>query len=168
MRGASDLTPQQAAVLQELCKYREARARAMDRPLFKVMNDQTLVAIAAVCPSTLSELGTLPGMSRGQVERHGSQLLRAVQRGLKAKPLYPKRPLRPGVAYLERLERLRRWRKAAAAAMSVQSDVILPRDLMDALAQQNPASAESLAIVMTSAPWRCQEFGEQILVVLKG
>ncbi len=168
LRGASDLTPQQAAVLQELCRYRESRARSMDRPLFKVMNDQTLVSIAAACPATLSELGALPGMSRGQVDRHGFQLLHAVQRGLKAKPLQYRRSPRPEEAYLERLDRLRRWRKTAAAAMSVQSDVILPRDLMEVLAQQNPDTAESLARVMASAPWRFQQFGEQILLLLKG
>jgi ribonuclease D len=168
LRGASDLTPQQAAILQELCKYRESRARTMDRPLFKVMNDQTLVAIAAACPTTLNELGELPGMSHGQVQRHGNQILQAVQRGLKAKPLHPKRQARPDEAYMERLERLRRWRKTTGEAMSVQSDVILPRDLMEDLAQQNPANADSLAEVMESAPWRCQKFGEQILILLKG
>jgi ribonuclease D len=168
LRGAGDLTPQQAAVLQELCRYRESKARSLDRPLFKVMNDQTLVAIAAACPATLSELGALPGMSRGQVERYGSQLLQAVQRGLKAQPLRQKRPPRPDEAYLERLERLRRWRKVTGEAMSVQSDVVLPRDLMEALARQNPVDDGALAAVMASAPWRRQKFGEQILVLLKG
>ncbi len=168
LRGASDLTPQQAAVLQELCRYRESKARSLDRPLFKVMNDQTLVAIAAACPGSLNDLGALPGMSRGQVDRHGFQLLQAVQRGLKARPLQHKRSPRPDEAYLERLERLRRWRKAAAAGMAVQSDVILPRDLMEALALHNPENAESLARVMASTPWRCQQFGEQILLQLKG
>ena len=168
LRGAGDLAPQQAAVLQELCRYRESRARLINRPLFKVMNDQTLVAIAAACPATLDELGALPGMSRGQVERHGAQLLQAVQRGLKARPLRPKRPPRPDEAYLERLERLRRWRKVTGEAMSVQSDVVLPRDLMEALARQNPVDDGVLAAVMASAPWRRQQFGEQILVLLKG
>jgi len=168
LRGAGDLAPQQAAVLQELCRYRESRARLINRPLFKVMNDQTLVAIAAACPATLDELGALPGMSRGQVERHGAQLLQAVQRGLKARPLRPKRPPRPDEAYLERLERLRRWRKVTGEAMSVQSDVVLPRDLMEALARQNPVDDGALAAVMASAPWRRQQFGEQILVLLKG
>jgi len=168
LRGASDLAPQQAAILQELCKYRESRARAMDRPLFKVMNDQTLVAIAAAAPASLNDLAEVHGMSHGQLDRHGPQLLQAVRRGLKAKPLRPNRPARPSEAYLERLDRLRRWRKLTGEAMSVQSDVVLPRDLMEALAHENPTNPGSLATVMASAPWRGEKFGEQILVVLKG
>ena len=49
--GAHDLQPQQAAVLQELCRYRDQAAQAMDRPLFKVINDHTLLAIAAELPA---------------------------------------------------------------------------------------------------------------------
>ena len=95
----------------------------MDRPLFKVINDQTLLAIAAELPQTLDDLGRLPGMSPVQIRRHGQQLLRAVGRGLSAAPLYPPRSPRPDERYLERLEALRTWRKVKAQQMGVTSDV---------------------------------------------
>jgi ribonuclease D len=59
--GAHDLPPQRAAVLLELCRYRDQTAQTMDRPLFKVINDQTLLAIAAELPQALDELRILPG-----------------------------------------------------------------------------------------------------------
>jgi len=166
--GVRDLSPQQAAVLQELCKYREEVARQLDRPRFKVMNDQTLLAIAAEIPNTLEALGHLPGMSGGQVRRHGRQLLQAVKRGLEAPPVYPIKHARPEAAYSERLEALRTWRKKAGLQMKVPSDVVLPKDLMGELAQAAPHSRAELEQAMQSAPWRLEHFGEAILKTLNG
>lgn len=165
--GAHDLSPQQAAVLQELCRYRDQAAQAMDRPLFKVINDQTLLAIAAELPQTLDDLRRLPGMSPVQIRRHGYHLLRAVSRGLSAAPLYPPRPSRPDERYLARLESLRNWRKVKARQMSVTSDVILPRDLMFSLAESGPRSPAELAQALHDSPWRLGHFGAEILDALQ-
>ena len=154
---------QQAAVLMELCRYRDEIARKLDRPLFKVFNDQTLLAIASELPGKLDELRELPGMSPNQVRRHGRQLLRAVQKGLQAQPVYPVRQPRPDERFTERLEALRTWRKNLAAEIGVGSDVILPRDLMISLAEKGPRTPEELAEAMEAAPWRLEHFGEQIL-----
>lgn len=164
--GSYDLEPQQAAVLQELCRYRDKVARSLNRPLFKVIHDQTLLAIAAQTPKNRNELCQLPGMSQRQVRRHGSQLLRAIQRGLRAKPIYPPRSPRPDRGFLERQEALRGWRKRTARDMGVPSDVVLPRDLMNTLAQRAPSSAEELAGVLSDVPWRLERFGDQILEVV--
>ena len=86
VRGASDLSPQQAAVLNELCHYRDQVARSLNRPWFKVMNDQTLYDIAFDLPQDYSALARVPGMNQGQLRRHGSGLLEAVKRGLQADP----------------------------------------------------------------------------------
>lgn len=168
VKGSYDLEPQQAAVLLELCCYRERAAQANNRPLFKVIGDRTLYEIAASLPRSAAALSQLPGMSRGQMQRHGKHLLRAVERGLKAEPLYPPRPPRPSEAFLDRLEQLRQWRKQAAQKMGVKSDVVLPRDLLYSLAEQNPRSPSALAGVMDEVPWRLSQFGEQILNVLNG
>jgi len=161
--GSHDLSPQQAAVLQELCRYRDQMARHLDRPLFKVLSDYTLLAIAAAAPRNLEELSQLPGMSPGQVRRHGNQLLQAVRRGLNAEPLYPPRPERPDDGYLRRLDALRNWRKRLAARLRVPSDVVLPRELMLALADGGPSNFEQLTVILRHSPWRLQHFGQQIL-----
>lgn len=165
--GAYDLTPRQAAILLELCRYRDRSARALNRPLFKVMNDQTLLAIAHAAPKNLSELGLLPGMSRNQLQRHGSQLLETVQRGRRAELVYPPRTPRPSEQFLNRLERLRSWRKQAGLKMGVNSDVVLPRDLLFTLAGQNPRKMDELAAIMHDVPWRFEHFGDQILQELQ-
>jgi ribonuclease D len=164
--GAYDLSPQQVAVLVELCRYRDKVARNLDRPLFKVMSDATLLAIAERAPHDLEELSELPGMSRRQMQRHGKALLAVVQRGLESDPVYPTRSPRPSDAFLERVDALRRWRKETAEQMGVKSDVVLPRDLMNAIAEQNPRNMEDLGGILGEVPWRLKNFGGQILAVL--
>jgi ribonuclease D len=164
--GVYDLSPQQVAVLVELCRYRDKVARNLDRPLFKVMSDATLLAIAEQAPQDLETLRQLPGMSRRQTERHGKALLAVVQRGLEADPVYPPRSPRPDEAFLERVDALRRWRKQTAVQMGVKSDVILPRDLMNAIAEHNPKNLDDLGGVLEEVPWRLKNFGGQILEVL--
>jgi len=166
INGARDLTPQHAAVLQELCRYRHQAARYANRPLFKIIGDRTLVAIAERCPSRLNEFYEIPGMTEGQIERHGEELLAAVRRGLQAQPTYPHHNRRPEEKFMNRLEALRKWRKSTAQKMSVPSDVVLPRDLMMILAETNPRDSGELAKIMQSVPWRLKRFGEQILGVL--
>ncbi len=166
VNGAKDLTPQQNAVLLELLKYRDRIARLQDRPLFKVMSTKTLVAIAAARPSTQDELAQLPGMTFRQVQRHGKALLLAVQRGLHAEPVHHPRPPRADERLLARLEKLREWRKLTAQALKVESDIVLPRDLMTSIAEQNPKHAPELARILCDAPWRMQQYGSDILKVL--
>lgn len=165
--GSYDLEPQHAAVLHELCLYRDQKARSLDRPLFKVIGDKTLLEIAAQTPSTIDELNQIQGMSEKQIRRHGKQLLRAVQLGLEAQPIYPPRSPRPDNGYLIRLDLLKHWRKQTARKMGVKSDVVMPRDLLYQLAHENPNDQETLERILQDAPWRLEHFGQQILLVLE-
>jgi ribonuclease D len=164
--GSYDLTPQQAAILHELCAYRDKVARMLNRPLFKVLNDKTLIDLAISAPHDREGLSLVQGMTHGQIERHATGLLEAIQRGEVAEPVYPPRPPKPDEQFLDRLESLRRWRKATAEQMGVKSDVVLPRDLLYALAEHNPNCDEELAQVMSGVPWRLERFGSEILAIL--
>ena len=108
--GASDLPGQNAAVLRELCRYRDGVARNINKPLFKVIGDKTLLEIAAQCPTSMENLAQIPGMTEGQIARHGKGLLAAVERGLGAEPLYPPRSHDPTTG------RWSGWRRCATGA----------------------------------------------------
>jgi ribonuclease D len=164
--GAHDLPGQQAAVLQELCRYRDEVARSINRPLFKVINDATLLAIATLLPHNLDELKRLPGMTEGQVHRHGASLLRLVQKGLQNPPVQPPRSRRPDEQYLIRMENLRQWRKETARELGVKSDVIMPRDLLTSIAEKNPSDMDKLSRIMADLPWRLDKYGQEILEVI--
>jgi ribonuclease D len=167
IKGARDLNPRQAAVLQELARYREAKAAAADVPLFKIIGDSTLTAIAVKRPSKPADFKDIEGMTPGQIQRHGKGLLDAVKRGEKAPPL--RRPKRAPYdeEFVARLDKLRTWRKAAAKEMDVESDVVLPRDVMEAVARSYPKTLSELDTLMTSVPWRKKQYGVQIVNALK-
>lgn len=167
VNGVHHLTAQQTAVLQELCTYRDEVARSYNRPLFKVISDHTLHAIASACPTTEDELKNLPGMTSHQMNRHGKALLQAVQRGLEAPPIRPPRNIRPDDRYLTRMEALKQWRKSKAKELGVESDIILPRDLLHQLASHNPLSEDALAECLAEVPWRRKRYGEEILQMLR-
>ncbi len=167
VNGVHHLSPQKVAVLHELCLYRDDVARRSNRPLFKVISDHTLHAIAVAAPTTMEELQALPGMTNHQISRHGKALLEAVQRGLIAQPVHPPRNIRPDDHFLARLEALKQWRKLKAHQLEVESDIILPRDLLNRLAAKNPKTNHALSDCLADVPWRRERYGEEILGVLK-
>lgn len=161
------LTPRQMAVVRELYLYRDAQARHLNQPPFKILGDKTLLAIAQEAPVDLMALRDLPGMTQGKIRRYGDGLLSAVTRGHQA-PI-PRRPTTKRVAEAvhARYEALHAYRKSVARKRSVESDVILPRDVLWDIAQAAPSDTESLRRVMHPLEWRFQAYGEDILSILR-
>lgn len=164
--GSQDLTPRQAAVLVELCAFREERARAMNVPPFRVVSNQVLLEVARAMPRKTGDLAQIAELSPKLVDRLGAALLEAVERGIVGPPAY--RPHAPRLSddILWRLDSLREWRKLTARELGVESDIVLPRDVMEAIADRNPANMAELQDIMHDLPWRIQRFGTQILNVL--
>ena len=167
VKGAQHFTPRQAAILQELCLWRAAQAKNMSRPVFKVMDDKRLVSITLAAPKTQSDLETL-SLTPRQIYIYGTDILQAVGRGRKTPPL--QRPLsnRPDPAFLNRLNVLSGWRKVVGQKIGVESDVILPKGWMHAIAEQNPDTIQELSALMPQSPWRLATFGADILKTLHG
>jgi len=165
VKGTRNLSRQQLAILLELCGWRGAQAEHMGRPVFKVMDDKRLVSIALSAPKNETDLVAL-NLTARQIYVFGSDILKAVGRGRQAAPVH--RPLydRPDPLKLNRLNTLSGWRKSAAQKMEVESDVVLPKPWMHAIAEQNPQSLDELSALMPQSPWRMEAFGAQILKVL--
>jgi ribonuclease D len=164
--GTRDLTPRQANVLYELSLYRQQQAERANLPLFKIMSDETLIAIAQRSPTDESELRTVPGMTAGQMGRYAPGLLQAVQRGLSGQPLARPKVVQEPEPVRERYERLRRWRRQTAQARGVESDVILPREALWELARRAPRSLDELSQIEHIGPWRRNTYGVEILNLL--
>lgn len=164
--GAQDLTPRQAAVLMELCAFRDERARAMDQPPFRVLSNQTLLDLARLMPRRRGDLTQVFGLSQKLIDRYGGGLLEAVERGIVGPPAYRPASHRLSDDVLLRLDGLRTWRKLTGREMGVESDVVLPRDIMEMIADRNPRNLDELAVIMGDLSWRFDHFGRQILSVL--
>ena len=164
--GAHTISPPQASVLQQLYDYRERVARAEDRPVFKVLSNETLLQIAKTCPQKTTDLAQVCRLTPRQISMHGQNLLEAVNRGLSSKPLQRPAAPRQNEDFLHRMDVLRSWRKGAARQMGVESDVVLPRDILEKIAHQFPHNAQELEALMEHTPWRFKQYGEQILRAL--
>ncbi|MDH3943128.1 MAG: HRDC domain-containing protein [Anaerolineae bacterium] len=162
INGTRDLSPIQAAVLQELVNYRDKKSQDFNRPPFKVIGEKILLEIAVQSPTTINEMYEIPSVPEKIVRRHRKGLLAAVHAGLESEGL--KRPPRQHFknGFPERLEALKQWRKSIAFGLGVESDVVLPRDIMLAIATENPRNKTELANLMESTPWRLERYGHQI------
>ena len=167
LRGARDLTPREAAVLKSVYQFRESRAKAQDRPSFKVMSQQAVIELAQHAPKNREELLALPGLSSRLMNRYAKGLIEAIQVGNHAPPEYPPHYERPEDAVLDRRDALREWRKLKGRDLGVPSDVILPRDVLNRIARAGPQDCDQLESQMGDVPHRFNRFGREIITILR-
>jgi len=167
MANNHGFTLRELTILKEVYECRERIAENLDRPPFKVMGDKQLFDIAHTPPHHRDELFGL-GLSHRQVKHWGKAVLQAVDEGQTAPLVKPQQAERPDDAYLSRLDALKTWRKNAARKMKVESDVVLPRQLMELIAERAPRGIPELSELLSDSSWRMARFGPQILKVVKG
>lgn len=167
LRGARELSKRGLAILRELNILRDNEARQRDLPPFKIMSTDMLCRIAEKAPRNMHELRAIPGLPPRMLDRLGPRILRGVELGRSAPiPQPPARRPRTDAAVLDRYERLFQWRKLHAQDRGVESDVVLTRESMWAIARTNPKSIEELADAGSLGPSRLALYGELILEAL--
>lgn len=87
------LDPRGLAILTELVRWRERRAREANLPRQWVSDNEILLSLARVRPKTLEELKTFRGLNAKEVQRVGTVILEAIQMG--EKQSLPKEDARP-------------------------------------------------------------------------
>jgi ribonuclease D len=168
MANARKLEPRQAAALRELYDWRDQTARHLDRPPFKVLGDEALLSLARSQPRAPEDLPHVPDLPPRLAERYGDALLAALARARSATPPRPPSSEPTDPAILARYDRLRQWRKAIAAERGVESDIVLPREVMWEVARAAPHSLHDLEPLMPCLPWRFRTHGASILTCLWG
>ena len=164
LNNARDLTLRQIAVLRELYLLRNELAQKRNWPPFKVMSDEALVNIVKANPETDADLFDIPGLSARIAERYSSAVFEAIQRGVTGR--LPKRPdstprLDPQAA--ARYDILHKWRKNRAAERGVESDVIIPKESLYALAKAPARTLTDLEHVPGLGPWKRRQYGEELI-----
>jgi len=173
VKGARELSPRGLAILRELWALRESLARASDRPPFKVLSEDILLAIARAAPRDTASLATLPGVTPRVLGRWGPALAGALQRALALPdadlPQWPHRP-RPRIsgAVSRRVEALRTWRSSAAQGIGLDPGVLLSNRVIAQIAGAAPRTIDQLAAVEGVRRWRAEAFGAEIIAALGG
>jgi ribonuclease D len=161
------LDPQALAVLEELCQFRDQRAQKLNRPHFKVIGNNALLAAAESLPRSVEDLKKIEVISFKILERYQREILDAVKKGLARPPIHLEKHHRPSQSYIDRLQKLQDWRKNEGKKLSVQSDIVLPRDILEDIAAKNPHDLQELEALMAEVPWRFTRFGRDIIKVIE-
>ncbi|HEX3050204.1 MAG TPA: HRDC domain-containing protein [Aggregatilineaceae bacterium] len=162
-----DLKRNQLALVRELYLLRDELARRRNTPPFKVFSDQVIIELARIAPRRLEDLYPIKGLAASLVRSYGDQLIQAIGRGRVApvpRPPRLRQPIDPEVQL--RYEALHEWRKARAVERGVESDVIIPRGTLWALARRVPKTLEELENIPGLGPWRRAEYGAELLALL--
>lgn len=168
--GAWDLEPRQQAVLKALFDWRETTAAQRNLPPFKVLGNETLIALAQTQPETVSALLGIRGLPRHLPERTARALLRVVREGQQSPvPAPPERSYgqRPDNGALARFDRLRGWRARQAEHRQVDADVILTNQVLMAIARANPPDLAALQDSGLLGPWKLEAYGAEILQAMR-
>ena len=170
-KGAAALRPRQLAILEALLQWRDGEACKRDRPLYKVVGNKSLQAIAQSPPQNLQGLVAIEGISPRQVERYGKALLAAIEAGLAV----AEQDL-PSIARGERRVRdpevdarlagLKKWREAKAATLEIDPGVLINNALLEELARRQPRKEAELGTIPGLKQWQRRELGTDILAEL--
>jgi ribonuclease D len=172
IKGARALDPVSMAVLRELFILRDARAREIDRPPFKVLGNRTLLEISRAQTDDLDSLAEIKGVTDLILRRFGKDLVAAVKKGLR-KPHGPIPKLettarrRMDRATEKRLSALKDWRGPRSEALKLDPGVLCPNAALEAIAWTSPRNAEDMKGIPELKNWLVREFADEILGVLE-
>jgi ribonuclease D len=166
IKGARSLDPKGLSILRELYLMRDARARELDRPPFKVLGNRTLLEVAERKPNKLAELSEIKGITDLLVRRIGRDVMAAVRSGRKQDhgpiPKLPSSGRRRLDRQTERrLAALKRWRTTRARELSMDPGVLCPNSALEAIAWTAPSRARELEDVPELKRWFTREFGAE-------
>ena len=174
VKGASGFSEGSLRVLRALVNYRNDSARDLDRPAFKVIPDDRLLAHAADPPRTPEELHQVVRPGTPLHRRHAEGLLAAVARGLADEAPLPQRPrassARQPVAEGggERLLLpLKAWRNEVVQQQGFSPAVVANNNLLKEIARLAPTTVEALAQVPGVRSWQVRDFGKQIVALVQ-
>jgi len=171
-KGAGRLDRRSLAVLEALLRYRRDMARKKDKPLFKVLSNQRLMALAKAKPESLPQLNPKGLLSPKQAQIHGTALVEAIKQAMqvpeKRLPIYPRKKaprLTPGVP--GRIRKIKTWRDTKAQTLNMDPGLLINKALIQTIATKNPHSQKDFEGIPEMKRWQHRTFGREILTLLK-
>lgn len=172
VKGAKGLPPRGLAVFRELFRWRERVAEQEDKAPFRIIGNDSLLAVSRALPATPSELARVKELPASLARRHGAALLQGVTRG-KAVPEseLPRlertpRPVKdPG--FDERVERLKAARNRLAAQLGIDAGVLCGRATLEAVARARPQDTAGLTQIGELRRWQIEVLGAALLEALR-
>jgi ribonuclease D len=171
-KGAGRLKSRSLAVLEALLQFRKQVAEEKNKPLFKIIGNDSMIRIATARPVSLRRLKHINSLSNRQMSMYGNDLIQAVDSALKIPehelPVYLSRkaPVLPSGAP-RRIKALKTWRASRARTLKIQPGMLCNNALITAVAVNNPVDENALEAVAGMKQWQKRVFGREIVRVLK-
>jgi ribonuclease D len=172
VKGAKGLTPRARAAFRELHRWRETLAERDDKAPFRVIGNDSLLAVSRALPAAPADLARVTELPPSLARRHGAALLEAVARA-RALPEHDlprvERASRPprDADFDSRVERLKAARNRIAATLAVDPGVLCGRTTLEAVARAGPKDRAGLAQVSELRRWQIDVLGDALLEALR-
>ena len=171
IKGARTLTERQLAALRELHAWREELAAQQDRATFRIISNESLLAVSRALPRTLADLAQTAGLPPVLAARHGADLIACVHRALAlnedALPRMERSPRAPkDPAFDARVERLKGVRNRVAKELGLDPGVLCGRGTLEAVSRAHPTDRAGLAQVGGLRRWQITVLGDAMLTAL--
>jgi ribonuclease D len=172
VKGAKGLTPRALAAFRELHRWRETVAERDDKAPFRVIGNDSLLAVSRALPAAPADLARIQELPPSLARRHGTALLDAVARA-RALPEHElprvERASRPpkDPDFEDRVERLKVVRNRVAATLGIDPGVLCGRPTLEAVARAAPKDRAGLARVSELRRWQTEVLGEALLEALR-
>jgi ribonuclease D len=165
LSGARALSPRGREILRALYEWRDACARTLDRPPFRVAPNEALVAVARAAPTTPGTLFRVAGLPPSIARRYQADLLEAVRTGSEREIPRGTRPRpgpgRPDPATEARLASLKQLRSRRAQSLGLEPGVLCPNATLLAIARLAPRSAGQIGAVQELRGWQRVALGDE-------
>ena len=171
IKGVRKLDKDSISVLAALFAWRESEAQRRDRPVFRVMSNQSLLKLAQDQPSNQKAL--VEAVSPKSAERYGKDLLAAIAAGQKNQVKLPprkrtRRP-KPDPETDRRIERLKKLRVDRARELGLEQGVLCPNATIQGIARANIRDAQKLVdSVEDLRNWQLEALGEDSVFAIFG
>jgi len=172
VKGAGRLKPKYLAALEAILAFRKSIAEKKNRPLFKIINDRSLMGIVQSMPGDISELERLGILSGKQLSMYGAGLLKSLgrikQMDPSEYPVYPKRKAsnRYSLQVARRVDILKAWRDKKARELDLPEGWVCNKKNLTAIADLNPVKPEDFQKIPELTQWRGREFGQEMISAL--
>ena len=167
IKGSAKLSPRNQAVLRELWLWREARAAAADRPPFKIVGPEVLLALAEKPPTSIDQVAKALS-SYAREAREVDVVFTAIERALSLPDSelptrnYGERTM-ASASVRARVAALRAWRDTQAVASKLDPSIVMPLRVIERIAGAVPTTLAALAAIEGVRQWRVSEWGRALL-----
>lgn len=168
VKGAAVLQPRQLETLEQLLQWRGVQACKRDYPVYKILPNHALLALAATMPQTEAELDKVDAIPAKLRQRFAPAILECVaaagarpQEELPVAPQRQRREVDPAAE--ERFKQLKQWRSGKAKELELDPGILINNNILTQIAHQVPRTDADLSTIIGMRHWQRQVLGPELL-----